>query len=161
VTAANIFLLIVIFLIGLAAVVLFMLAQLKKIKEDIKGSSDTALLEWLKNMQGSVQKNADVLERELKEQRQTLDTQMRSQREAMNQQTKLIWERLDNSSEVIRNVQKQLGGIEEFGKDMKDLSNILKSPKLRGGLGEQFLYDILQNFLPKEILVLLSFFCHA
>ena len=130
---------------------LFMLAQLKKIKEDIKGSSDTALLEWLKNMQGSVQKNADVLERELKEQRQTLDTQMRSQREAMNQQTKLIWERLDNSSEVIRNVQKQLGGIEEFGKDMKDLSNILKSPKLRGGLGEQFLYDILQNFLPKEL----------
>src|SRR3990172_4471638 len=130
-TAANIFLLIVIFLIGLAAVVLFMLAQLKK-------------------MQGSVQKNADVLERELKEQRQTLDTQMRSQREAMNQQTKLIWERLDNSSEVIRNVQKQLGGIEEFGKDMKDLSNILKSPKLRGGLGEQFLYDILQRFLPHD-----------
>lgn len=34
---------------------------------------------------------------------------------------------------------------------MKDLSNILKSPKLRGGLGEQFLYEILENFLPKEL----------
>ncbi len=30
-------------------------------------------------------------------------------------------------------------------------SNILKSPKLRGGLGEQFLYEILENFLPKDL----------
>ena len=32
----------------------------------------------------------------------------------------------------------------------KDLSNILKSPKLRGGLGEQLLYDILANSLPND-----------
>jgi len=44
-----------------------------------------------------------------------------------------------------------LGGIQEFGTDIKDLSNILKSPKLRGGLGEQFLYEILENFLPKDL----------
>lgn len=150
-SSANILILIVIFLAGLGWITYFLLSQMKKMQENLKGNNDTVLMEWLKNMQTSVQKNADVLERELKEQRSTLDTQMRNQREAMNQQTKLIWERLDNSSEVIRNVQKQLGGIEEFGKDMKDLSNVLKSPKLRGGLGEQFLYDILQNFLPKEL----------
>jgi DNA recombination protein RmuC len=34
---------------------------------------------------------------------------------------------------------------------MKDLSNVLKSPKLRGGLGEQFLYEILANSLPNEM----------
>ena len=35
--------------------------------------------------------------------------------------------------------------------EFKDLSNVLKSPKLRGGLGEQFLYDILANSLPQDL----------
>jgi len=108
-------------------------------------------MEWLKEMKTSVEKNSEVLERQLKESRETLDNQMKGQREVMNQQTKLIWERLDKSSDVVREVQKQLGGITEFGKDMKDLSNVLKSPKLRGGLGEQFLYEILANSLPNEM----------
>jgi DNA recombination protein RmuC len=69
----------------------------------------------------------------------------------MNAQTKLIWERLDNAKDVIQAVSKQLGGIQEFGQDMKDLSNVLKSPKMRGGLGEQFLYDILANSLPADM----------
>lgn len=120
-------------------------------KEDMKSGSDTVLTEWLKNMNTSIDKTSDTLAKELKEQRQTLDQQLKSQREAMNQQTKLIWERLDNAADVVKNVQKQLGGIQEFGKDMKDLSNILKSPKLRGGLGEQFLYELLDSSLPKHL----------
>jgi DNA recombination protein RmuC len=107
-------------------------------------------MEWLKEMKVSVEKNSDVLEKQLKDQRSTLEEQLQNQRHAMTQQTKLIWERLDNASEVIRNVQKQIGGIQEFGTDIKDLSNILKSPKLRGGLGEQLLYDILASALPND-----------
>ncbi len=107
-------------------------------------------MEWLKEMKGSVDKSSDVLEKQLSQQRGTLDEQMKGHREAMNAQTKLIWERLDASQDVIRTVQKQLGGIQEFGNDMKDLSNVLKSPKLRGGLGEQFLYEILESFLPHD-----------
>ena len=67
------------------------------------------------------------MEQQLKDQRGSLEDQLKQQRDAMNQQTKLIWERLDNASEVIRGVQKQMGGIQEFGSDIKDLSNILKS----------------------------------
>jgi DNA recombination protein RmuC len=101
---------------------------------------DDVLTKWLTEMKGSVDKIPNEIERHLKDQKDTLD-----------RQTKLIWERLDASSEVVRAVQKQLGGLQEFGTDMKDLSNILKSPKLRGGLGEQFLYEILENFLPKDL----------
>lgn len=114
-------------------------------------SEDTILLEWLKDMKGTVEKNTEVMEIQLKDQRVSLEEQMKNQRETLNQQTKFISERLEKSSDVIREVQKQLGGIQEFGTDMKDLSNILKSPKLRGGLGEQFLYEILENFLPKDL----------
>ena len=108
-------------------------------------------MEWLKDMKGTMEKNTEVMERQLKDQRTTLEEQMKSHRDSMNQQTKFISERLEKSGDVIREVQKQLGGIQEFGTDIKDLSNILKSPKLRGGLGEQFLYEILDNFLPKDL----------
>ncbi|HCC42348.1 TPA: hypothetical protein DEP93_02660, partial [candidate division WWE3 bacterium] len=129
-------------IIVLGIFVFYITSQLKNIK-NAKGDENNVLMEWLKEMKGSVDKSSDVLEKQLTQQRGTLDEQMKGHREAMNAQTKLIWERLDASQDVIRTVQKQLGGIQEFGNDMKDLSNVLKSPKLRGGLGEQFLYEIL------------------
>jgi len=123
------------------AVVYVVLSQLRSLKEDlVEKESEKVLMEWLKEMRGSVEKTEKTLERQLKD-----------QRESMDKQTKLIWERLDNAAKVIGGVQKHLGGLEEFNKDMKDLSNVLKSPKLRGGLGEQFLYEILENFLPKDL----------
>lgn len=115
--------------------------QMKALKEDISASdSEKVLMEWLKEMRSSVDKSTD-----------SMQSQLKDQREVMDKQTKMIWERLDNAAKVIGGVQKQLGGIEEFGKDMKDLSNILKSPKLRGGLGEQMLYEILASVLPKDL----------
>jgi len=140
-------LIVLIFLVlGAAGIIIFAFSsQIKKLKEDIKNDDDDKILmEWLKDMKGSV-------DARLKDQNQTLQDQLGSQRKATTEQTKLIWERLENSSKVIQQVQKELGGISEFGRDMKDLSNILKSPKLRGGLGEQFLYEILANSLPKEL----------
>jgi len=114
---------------------------------NIKGAKDSnaedpqlkMMLDWMRDMKGSVEKTSDTMEKKLKE-----------QNEAMQNQAKVMWERLDNASKVIGGVQKQLGSLEEFGKDMKDLSNVLKSPKLRGGLGEQFLYDIMGDTLPKD-----------
>lgn len=135
--------LILIFAVIVAVVgvlVFFLSKQFSKLKEDLGNDEDKVLVEWLKDMKSSMERNTDTLEKQLQTQRQTLQDQ-----------TKLIWERLENSTEVIRQVQKQLGGIQEFGNDMKDLSNILKSPKLRGGLGEQFLYEILANALPTDL----------
>jgi DNA recombination protein RmuC len=40
--------------------------------------------------------------------------------------------------------------IHEVGKDMSSLNDLLKSPKLRGGLGEFFLEDLLKQVIPKE-----------
>src|SRR3990167_1906494 len=99
-------------------IVYFLSMQINKLKTELKGGESNVLMEWLKEMKGSVDKNSEVLEKQLKEQRQTLDDQMKGQRETLSQQTKLIWERLDSASQVISGVQKQLGGIEEFGKDM-------------------------------------------
>jgi DNA recombination protein RmuC len=140
-SSALLILLVLVFAGAIVFVALFLSSQIKTLKESLaEKESEKVLMEWLKEMKGSVDKSGETMERQLQE-----------QRKSMSEQTKLIWERLDNAAKVIGGVQKQLGGIEEFGKDMKDLSNVLKSPKLRGGLGEQFLYEILDAFLPKDL----------
>ncbi len=63
--------------------------------------------------------------------------------------------RLDNAAKVVSEVSKGLGSLSEatkkvfdVGKDIASLQEILRSPKLRGGLGELFLGDLLAQILP-------------
>ena len=125
--------------------------QIRNLKSSLKSDEDAVLTQWLKEMKSSMDRNTDTLEKQLNENRNTIDQELKNQREAVTQQTKVMWERLENTSNIIGKVQEHLGGLNELGKDMKDLNNILKSPKLRGGLGEQFLYEILEMALPHDL----------
>lgn len=58
--------------------------------------------------------------------------------------------RLDLQTQKILESQKTIGEMSEIGKSMKDLQNFLASPKLRGGLGEQVLKDLLTESLPSQ-----------
>jgi DNA recombination protein RmuC len=62
--------------------------------------------------------------------------------------------RLDNAARVIHDVHGRLGELRtstehlaEIGKDIAGLQSILKAPKLRGGIGELFLEDLLRQIL--------------
>jgi DNA recombination protein RmuC len=66
-----------------------------------------------------------------------------------------VGERLDNTSRVVGEVQKGLGELREatskvyeVGRDVATLHDILRAPKLRGGLGELLLGDLLAQVLP-------------
>jgi DNA recombination protein RmuC len=72
-----------------------------------------------------------------------------------------LGERLDNAARVVGSVQRSLGGLEEanrkiydVGKDIASLQEILRAPKLRGGLGEFFLEDLLAQILPPQHFVI-------
>jgi DNA recombination protein RmuC len=58
--------------------------------------------------------------------------------------------RLDNAAKVVGDLREKVGQIHEVGKAAAELVNILKSPKLRGGMGELFLGDLLGQILPPE-----------
>jgi len=44
----------------------------------------------------------------------------------------------------------ELGRVQEIGHAMRDFQDFLKSPKLRGNIGEQVLRDLLDQVIPKE-----------
>ncbi len=63
--------------------------------------------------------------------------------------------RLDNAAKAINDVYGRLGEVQEstkqvneLAKDISSLSEILKAPKMRGGLGELFLGDLLKQVMP-------------
>ncbi len=124
--ASETILIIGLIVIGFAAI-LYLLLRPKKEDETQK-----VLLEWLKEMRGSLDQNLGNVQRQLQSQSADLNR------------------RLDNASRVIGGVQKELGTMSEMGKRMKDLQEFLQSPKLRGGVGEKVLTDTLRQILPHD-----------
>src|SRR5207302_2781260 len=66
-------------------------------------------------------------------------------------------DRLDSAAKVVGEVQGSLGKlgeatqrVVEVGKEIQGLEQILKSPKVRGGLGETLLAELLAQMLPRD-----------
>jgi len=115
----------------------------KKLTELNKPKSDDTLLEWLKNMQGSIDKT-----------NKTLNDAMRSSSTEMTktlqENSKQLNDRLDKAASVIRDVGKEVGQMSEIGRNMRELQDFLKSPKLRGNIGEQVLKDLITQMFPRN-----------
>ena len=77
--------------------------------------------------------------------------------EVLGQTQQNLGERLDHAARMVGSVQRSLGSLEEanrkiyeVGKDIASLQDILRAPKLRGGLGEFLLEDLLGQILPPQ-----------
>ncbi|MCL4353859.1 DNA recombination protein RmuC [Patescibacteria group bacterium] len=103
----------------------------KKIS-DISKNDDKSLIEWLKTMQSSLDNSSTTMVRTLQE------------------NSKQLNERLDKAASVIGEVNKEVGQMSEIGRNMRELQEFLKSPKLRGNIGEQVLKDLISQMFPKN-----------
>ncbi len=79
-----------------------------------------------------------------------LDEQNRNFNKTLGDSTKNLNDRLDAAARVISQVQRNIGEMSEIGRGMKDLQEFLRSPKLRGNIGEQVLKELLGQMLPKS-----------
>jgi DNA recombination protein RmuC len=75
----------------------------------------------------------------------------------MQDAQKTMGQRLDDASRAVTEVHGQLGALgeaarrmEQVGRDMAGLEQILRAPKIRGGLGEILLERLLAEILPTE-----------
>ncbi len=103
-----------------------------KISNLQNNKSDASLLEWLKTMQSTINSSSTHMVKTLQE------------------NSKQLNERLDRAAAVIRDVGHEVGQMSEIGRSMKELQDFLKSPKLRGNIGEQVLKDLISQMFPKN-----------
>lgn len=104
----------------------------RKLNQITHKQTDQTLLEWLKTMHGSLESTNQNITR------------------VLSSNTKTINDRLDNAAKVIAAVQRNIGEMSEIGRGMKELQEFLRSPKLRGNIGEQVLKELLGQMLPKQ-----------
>jgi DNA recombination protein RmuC len=78
-----------------------------------------------------------------------LNQNVQGMQSRIDETTKAINTRLDRAAEVIQGVNKELGQVQEIGRSMKDLQDFLRSPKLRGNIGEQVMKDLLEQYFPR------------
>ncbi|MBF8249708.1 MAG: hypothetical protein HW400_309 [Candidatus Levybacteria bacterium] len=104
----------------------------KKLSDLQKNKPDAVLLEWLKTMQSTIDSSSTHMVKTLQE------------------NSKQLNQRLDTAATVIREVGKEVGQMSEIGRSMRELQDFLKSPKLRGNIGEQVLKDLISQMFPKN-----------
>ncbi|MBI4990513.1 DNA recombination protein RmuC [Candidatus Gottesmanbacteria bacterium] len=120
----------IIIIIGFIIVIYLIKKWLGELSEKQKPSDE--LLEIIKMLQQGSKEDRKVL----------LDS--------LQKNTQALNERLDNAARIIGLVQRNIGEMSEIGRGMKELQEFLKSPKLRGNIGEQILKELLGQMLPKQ-----------
>lgn len=157
--------------VALVVVFFFLMEQrLKRIVEEMKKDASSQMVWTL--IQQQIEKLRDQMNEglsrnisQLSQQQDAINAQLRGITDQVNRQLQNssgeINRRLDNAARVIGDVQKNIGELSEasrrifeVGKDIATLQEILQPPKLRGGLGEQFLGELLSQILPSEFFTL-------
>ena len=96
------------------------------------------------------QKTDPTLNAWLKSLQQSFDTTNRTTNASLQQNYRELFSRLDQATAVISDLKKEAGAFGEVSRSMKDLQDYLKSPKLRGNIGEQVLKDLIGQMFPKN-----------
>lgn len=79
-----------------------------------------------------------------------LNQNIQGMQERIDKSSHALNERLDTAARVISGVQKELGGVQEIGRSIKDFQQFINSPKLRGNISEQILADSLGKVFSKD-----------
>src|SRR5579885_1000030 len=91
-----------------------------------------------------------LLQQQLNALQQRLDAFSQSVAQNLQQSTQSMNTRLDQAARVVGDLREKVGQIHEVGRAAQELVNIMRAPKLRGGMGELFLGDLLAQILPPE-----------
>lgn len=139
----KLFFIIVFLILSLLFYLLFLFKRLKNDQEFIRKSTDEKLnflsQQWSENLNQNTQLITSLL----------------------NNIQNQISQNLLNTSNVVTNVHKTLGKLEEgtkqifeIGKDIASFQELLRQPKFRGEFGQLLLENVLEQIIPKDYYIL-------
>lgn len=82
---------------------------------------------------------------------QVFNQNLQSMQSRIDESNKMINNQLSNYATLMTGVGERLGQMTQIGSQLQEFQAFLRSPKLRGNLGEQGLKDLLSQLLPKEL----------
>jgi len=132
--------LILVFISGFGLILLFLNKKLSQLTEK---KPDDTLTEWLKSMQTSLDNTTKTLHNAMSSGNKNLNDTLQKSSEELNK-------RLDGAARLMAQIQKDAGRFAELSSSMKNLQDYLRSPKLRGNIGEQVLKDLIGQMFPKN-----------
>ncbi|MCL4353641.1 DNA recombination protein RmuC [Patescibacteria group bacterium] len=130
----------IILVLGLGLIVFLLERRINELKDN---KIDASLLEWLKSMNASIESTNKSLNETLRVNSLDVTRILMANSRELNL-------RLDKAASVIKEVSREVGQMSEIGRNMRELQDFLKSPKLRGNIGEQVLKDLISQMFPKN-----------
>jgi DNA recombination protein RmuC len=125
-----------------------------EMSQNLKNTSDS-LATALKSTTDTVFQTLNITKDTVSQQLGVVTSHLSNVTQQLQNNTGQMGSRLDNAAKVIQDVQNKLGElgkatqeIKELGQSVSKLEEMLKAPKLRGGLGELLLEDMLKQVLP-------------
>jgi DNA recombination protein RmuC len=139
---------------------LLMQQQVESLRSDMRASLQQVtdnVSQQLVSVTNQIQSQTTNVGSRLQQVTESVNQQLNTVTQQIQSQTSNVGDRLDNAARVIGEVQKNLGElgqatkeIKELGQSVSKLEELLRAPKLRGGLGEYLLEDLLKQVLPSE-----------
>ncbi len=97
----------------------------------------------------SEQKTDPLLSQWLRSLQQSFDINNKNTTQSLQQNYRELFSRLEQTTTIMSELKREAGAFGEVSRSMKDLHEYLKSPKLRGNIGEQVLDDLVSQMFPK------------
>lgn len=145
---------ILIIVIGLLAIIMALFVLKMRPNEN---QTFSILQQQLATLQEQIRSSLDGSQARLNELLHANTQTHKTVGERLDNVSRAVGDRLDNAARVVSELGTRMMKVEEatkrvleVGLDIAGLQQILRAPKIRGGLGEMFLSDLLAQMLPQD-----------